>query len=398
MVVPERIVVVGASLAGLRGVEALRRDGYAGKLVLIGEETHAPYDRPPLSKQVLAGTMEPDQIALRREPWEDLDVELRLGVRAASLDAAARELVLADGERIAYEGLLIATGARARRLRGAPPLDGIHVLRSLDDALALRAALERSPRVLIVGAGFIGAEVAATCRGRGLDVTMVEPLAAPMLRGLGPRIGEVTAALHRDHGVDLRCGVGVDALEGAQRVERVRLADGSTVAADVVLVGIGAQPCTEWLEGSGLEIRDGVVCDATCATALPGVTAAGDAARFPHALLGEEVRIEHWTHAIEMGEAAARRLLLDASEAPPFDSVPYVWTDQYDRKIQIAGRVADGDSMHLVQGSLDEERFVAVFGREGRLTAAIAMNRPAAVIRLKQRIAAGARLDEVLPG
>jgi 3-phenylpropionate/trans-cinnamate dioxygenase ferredoxin reductase subunit len=395
--VPRRIVVVGASLAGVRGIEALRRDGYEGELVLVGEEAHAPYDRPPLSKQILAGSLEPDQIALRREPWEDLDVELRLGVRASSLDAAARQVVLADGERIAYEGLLIATGARARPLPGAPPLEGIHLLRILDEALALRAALDRSPRVLIVGAGFIGAEVAATCRGRGLEVTMVEPLEAPMVRGLGPRLGDVAAALHRDHGVDLRCGLGVEALEGAGRVERVRLSDGSTLETDAVLVGIGALPATEWLEDSGLEIRDGVVCDATCATALPGVTAAGDVARFPHALLGREVRIEHWTHAIEMGEAAARRLLVDASEAPAFGGVPYVWTDQYDRKIQIAGRVAEGDRMHLVEGSLEERRFVAVFGRAGRLTAAIAMNRPAAVIRLKRRIAEGARLDEVLP-
>lgn len=389
--------MVGASLAGLRGIEALRRDGYQGELVLVGEEARAPYDRPPLSKQVLAGSMEPDRIALRREPWDDLDVELRLGVRASSLDATARQVVLADGERIAYEGLLIATGARARPLRGSPPLEGIHLLRTLDDALALRAALDRSPRVLIIGAGFIGSEVAATCRGRGLDVTMVEPLEAPMIRGLGPRIGEATAALHRDHGVDLRCGLGVEALEGAGRVERARLSDGSTLETDAVLVGIGALPATEWLDGSGLEIRDGVVCDATCATSLPGVTAAGDVARFPHALLGQEVRIEHWTHAIEMGEAAARRLLVDASEAPAFDSVPYVWTDQYDRKIQIAGRVSEGDSMHMVQGSLEEDRFVAVFGRGERLTAAIAMNRPAAVIRLKRRIAEGARLDEVLP-
>ncbi len=390
-------MVVGASLAGVRGVEALRRDGYGGELVLVGEETHAPYDRPPLSKQLLAGSMEPEQLALHREPWEDLDVELRLGVRASSLDAAARQVVLADGERIPYEGLLIATGARARTLPGAPELEGIHVLRTLDDALALRAALERSPRVLIVGAGFIGAEVAATCRGRGLDVTMVEPLEAPMVRGLGLQIGEVAAALHRDHGVDLRCGVGVEALEGTGRVERARLSDGSTLETDAVLVGIGAVPATEWLEGSGLEIRSGVVCDASCATSLPGVTVAGDVARFPHPLLGEEVRIEHWTHAIEMGEAAARRLLIDASEAPTFGGVPYVWTDQYDRKIQIAGRVGEGDALHVVEGSLKEPRFVAVFGRDGRPTAAIAMNRPAALMRLKRRIAEGASLAEVLP-
>jgi NADPH-dependent 2,4-dienoyl-CoA reductase/sulfur reductase-like enzyme len=393
---PGRIVVVGASLAGLRGIEALRRDGYGGAITLVGAEPHLPYDRPPLSKQILAGSLEPEQIALRREPIEDLELDLRLGRRAVALDATAREIALDDGERVAFDGLLIASGASARRLPGAPPLEGVHVLRTLDDALAIRAVLEQGPRVLVVGAGFIGAEVAATCRGRGLEVTVVEPLAAPMLRALGPQVGALAAALHRDHGVDLRCGASVQALEGARRVERARLADGSAVEADLVVVGIGVTPETGWLEGSGLELRDGVVCDAGCATSLPGVTAAGDVARWPHALFGEELRIEHWTHAIEMGEAAARRLLAAPKAAEPFAPVPYVWTDQYDRKLQIAGRIRQGDLMEIIQGSLEERRFVAVFGRQGRLTGALAMNRPAAVIRLKQRIARGDSFAEVV--
>ena len=395
---PGHIVVVGASLAGLRGIEALRRDGYDGAITLVGAEPHLPYDRPPLSKQVLAGSLEPDQIALRREPIEDLALDLRLGRRAISLDAQAREIALDDGERVAWDGLLIASGATPRRLPGTPTLEGIHVLRTLDDALAIRRALEKGPRVLVVGAGFIGAEVAATCRAQGHPVTVVEPLAAPMLRALGPEISAVTAELHRDHGVDLRCGVGVEALEGAGRVERARLADGSVIEADLVVIGIGVTPEVSWLEGSGLELRDGVVCDATCATSLPGVTAAGDVARWPHPLFGEEMRIEHWTHAIEMGEAAARRLLATPATATPFAPVPYVWTDQYDRKLQMAGHIRPDDLMEIIQGSLEERRFVAIFGREGRLTGALAMNRPAAVIRLKQRIARGDAFADVVAG
>ena len=395
---PGHIVVVGASLAGLRGIEALRRDGYDGAITLVGAEPHLPYDRPPLSKQVLAGSLEPDQIALRREPIEDLALDLRLGRRAISLDAKAREIALDDGERVAWDGLLIASGATPRRLPGTPTLEGIHVLRTLDDALAIRRALEKGPRVLVVGAGFIGAEVAATCRAQGHPVTVVEPLAAPMLRALGPEISAVTAELHRDHGVDLRCGVGVEALEGAGRVERARLADGSVIEADLVVIGIGVTPEVSWLEGSGLELRDGVVCDATCATSLPGVTAAGDVARWPHPLFGEELRIEHWTHAIEMGEAAARRLLATPATATPFAPVPYVWTDQYDRKLQMAGHIRPDDLMEIIQGSLEERRFVAIFGREGRLTGALAMNRPAAVIRLKQRIARGDAFADVVAG
>ncbi len=382
-------------MAGLRGIEALRRDGFDGRITLVGDEPHLPYDRPPLSKQFLAGARTENELALRRGPWEELDLELLTGARAARLHATTRELELEGGKRLSWDGLLIATGSVARHLPGTEGLAGVHVLRTLDDALSLRDALAPGPRVLVVGAGFIGAEVAATCRERGLDVVMVEPLATPMQRVLGKAVGALAAAVHRDQGVDLRCGVGVEALEGEGRVERARLSDGSVVEADLVVVGIGARPATDWLEGSGLEIADGVVCDATCATSLPGISAAGDVARWPHPLFGESLRVEHWTNAIEMGEAAARRLLLAADEAPPFAPVPYVWTDQYDRKLQIAGLVREGDEMALVQGSLEERRFVAIFGRGGRLTGVLAMNRPAGLIRLKSRIAEGASFDEV---
>src|SRR5262245_38218797 len=247
MSIPGRIAIVGASLAGLRAAEQLRRLGYAGRLSLIGDEPHLPYDRPPLSKQVLAGSwpLDSERLQLRRAPFAELELDLRLGTRAVGLDPAARELRLGDGSREPYDALLIATGAAARRLPGQPELEGIHLLRSLDDARALRAAFERGPRVLVVGAGFIGAEVAASARGCGLAVTCVEPLPAPLIRGLGPELGALSAAVHRDHGVDLRCGISVTGFEGSGRVERAKLSDGSTLETDVVVVGIGAAPATD---------------------------------------------------------------------------------------------------------------------------------------------------------
>jgi 3-phenylpropionate/trans-cinnamate dioxygenase ferredoxin reductase subunit len=392
---PRSIAVVGASLAGLRAVEALRREGFDGRLALIGAEPHLPYDRPPLSKQVLAGTLETGQLSLRRESWDELGLDLRLGTRATGLDLAKRELALAGGERLGFDGLVIATGATPRRLPGAPTLAGVHVLRTLDDALVLRADLARGPRVAVIGAGFIGAEVAATCRARGLAVTLIEALPRPLARALPAALGEVIEGLHRDHGVDVRCGAGVARLEGRGRVEAVALSDGARVSADVVVVGIGVAPETAWLDGSGLELRDGVVCDATC-LAAPGIVAAGDCARWPNPLFGEEMRVEHWTHAVEQGEAAARRLLAGDGEAAPFAPVPYFWSDQYDRKLQFAGRARADDELRVVQGALAERRFVAVVGRAGRLVGAFAMNRPAALIKLKKQIADRAALSDAL--
>ena len=252
-----------------------------------------------------------------------------------------------------------------RSLPGAPALSGLTVLRTIDDALALRARLEAGARVVVVGAGFIGAEVAATCRARGLDVTVLEAQEQPMIRGLGPDLGAAVAELHRDHGVDLRTGVVIDAVEGdTSGVRGVRLGDGSLVPADAVVVGIGARPCTDWLEGSGLVIDDGVVCDET-GLAAPGVVAAGDIARWPNPLFdGESMRLEHWTNAVEQGVHAARRLL---GRAEPFAPVPFVWSDQYDRKIQTVGRVSADAEVHIVHGTVAERRFVALFGRAGRL-------------------------------
>ena len=389
------VTIVGASLAGLNAAEALRRDGFDGPVTLIGAESRLPYDRPPLSKQVLAGDWEPERAALTdSDELASDEIEARLGLRATALDLDARELTLHTGETVAFDGLVIATGARCRTMPGTEGLGGVHVLRSLDDCLALRGDLEAVPqRVVVVGAGFIGAEVAATARGRGLEVTVVEALPTPLSRVLGDEMGRVCAEVHRDHGVDLRTGVGVDRIEGDRRVERVALTDGSIIDADVVVVGIGVVPNTEWLDGSGLQVGDGVLCDASC-LAAERVTAAGDVARWPNQLFGETMRVEHWDNAAAQGAHAARRLL--NPETGPFTPVPWFWSDQYDRKIQLAGRVRPDDEVRVVNGSVEERRFAAVYGRAGRIVGVLGFNRPRHVMRYRALIAQGASFDEAL--
>jgi 3-phenylpropionate/trans-cinnamate dioxygenase ferredoxin reductase component len=384
----DTIAVVGASLAGLRAVETLRREGFDGHLVLVGAEPELPYDRPPLSKEFLAGEAEPEQLALRKLPYDELDLDVRLATRAEGLGLADRTLSLDTGETLVFDGLVIATGSAPRTLPGTPDLPGIFVLRTLADALAIRAALAGGPKVVVVGAGFIGSEVAATCRGRGLDVTVLEALPAPLVRGLGVVLGGVCGELHRDHGVDLRLGVGVAGFEGHDRVERVRLDDGTVIDADVVVVGVGVAPVTGWLDGSGLTIDNGVVCDATL-LAAPGVVCAGDVTRWPNPLFdGEVMRLEHWTNATEQGVAAARRLLYGDGAAPEvFAPVPLVWSDQYDRKIQTVGSFRGDDEMVVVHGSLAERRFTAVFERGGRLVGALGFSMPAKVMLYRRMIA-----------
>jgi 3-phenylpropionate/trans-cinnamate dioxygenase ferredoxin reductase subunit len=396
---PERIVIVGASLAGLRAAETLRTDGFSGSVVLVGDEPHRPYDRPPLSKQVLTGAWPPERTALPGGAVDALDVAWDLGTRATGLDLAARQVRLADDRLLAYDGLVIATGAAPRRLPGTDGLHSLHgvvTLRTLDDAVDLSRWFDEGvERVVVVGAGFIGAEVAASCRQRGVAVTMVEPLAQPLARVLGEVVGAVIAKLHVEHDVDLRLGVGVAAVEGDGRVERVVLADGSSVAADVVVVGIGVTPNTGWLEGSGLTLDDGVACDETTLAAR-GVVAAGDVARWPNPRYGETMRVEHWEHAIDMGAHAARRLLAGDGPGEAFAPVPWFWSDQYDRKLQLAGHARPTDELAVVAGSLQDRRFCALYGRDGRVTAALGMNMPAKVVRYRRALAEGLGWDDAL--
>ena len=390
MTAPDRIVVVGGSLAGLRAAETLRGEGHAGPITVVEAEDAPPYDRPPLSKQVLVGEWDGDRVALAAGADDSLELTWRRGRRATALDLEARTVALDDGEALAYDGLVLATGASPRWLPGAKGLAGVHVLRTLDDALALRAVAARDgARVVVIGAGFIGAEVAASCRSVGAAVTLVEPLPAPLARVLGEVVGEVVAEVHRDHGVDLRLGVGVDAVEAGDGGPRVRLSDGTELGADAVVIGIGVAPDTGWLEGSGLTLDDGVVCDETT-LAAPGVVACGDVARWPNQRYGGELmRVEHWEHALDMGAHAARRLLAGDAPGEPFAPVPFFWSDQYDRKIQLAGRVRPDDDLEVVAGAIADRRFCALYGRDGQVTGALGMNMPAKVIRYRRRLGEG---------
>ncbi len=394
----EQIVVVGSSLAGLRAAEELRAQGHTGTITMVGDEPHLPYDRPPLSKQVLAGTTAPEDIALvpASGPLEGLELDWRLGATATGLDLEGRSVLLGGGERLPYDGLVIATGATPKRLPGTDHLDGVHTLRTIDDCLAVRSAVSAGlRRVAVVGAGFIGAEVAATCRGLGIEVSLIEALPIPLERGLGPKMGEVVADLHRDHGVDVRLGVGVVRIEGGDRVERVRLTDGTVLEVDLVVVGIGVTPNTGWLEGSGLTLDDGVLCDATC-LAAPGVVAAGDVARWPNRRFGEVMRVEHWDNAIDMGTHAARTLLAGPGGGVAYEPVPWFWSDQYDRKIQLAGRGGKDDHVEVVSGSVEERRFVAFYGRAGRIVGVLGMSQPAKVMRWRSLVEHRASWDEAL--
>jgi NADPH-dependent 2,4-dienoyl-CoA reductase/sulfur reductase-like enzyme len=384
---PRRVLIVGASAAGLAAAEALRRADFEGEITLLGSEQHPPYDRPPLSKQILAGEWEVDRLALRAdERLAELRIDLRLGVTAVGLDLDAREVRLADESSVGYDDLVIATGVRPRQLPG----EGAHVLRTLGDALALRERLGPGKRLVVVGAGFLGAEAAAVARGLGAQVTALEPAPVPLAHAVGAEVGEVIAETHREHGVDLRTGVGVAAVVPGG----VQLADGEVVAADEVLVAIGSLPNTEWLEGSGLTIDNGVVCDEYCAAA-PGVYAAGDVARWHNPLFGESMRIEHRTNAAEQGMAAARNLL-QPEAAKPFAPVPYFWSDQYDLKIQSYGYLRGHQQIAVVEGSLAERRFLAVYRTGDRVAGVLGVNvSPKAIRPWRQAIATRAPWSSV---
>ncbi|MCI3275296.1 FAD-dependent oxidoreductase [Streptomyces cylindrosporus] len=381
------VAVVGASLAGLSAARSLRKQGYDGRLVVIGDEPHRPYDRPPLSKEFLAGTLGEADLVLESD-GEDLGAEWLLGARATGLDRADRAVRLADGRQVRADGIVIATGAAARTLPGSEGLAGVHTLRTLDDARALRDELARGGRLVVIGGGFIGAEVASTAYTLGLDVTVVEAAPTPLAGPLGETMGAVVSGLHADHGVRLLCGVGVKGLGGETRVDAVLLEDGRTVPADIVVVGVGARPCVEWLEGSGVELDNGVKCGADGRTSLAGVVAVGDCANWYDPRAGLHRRVEHWTGARERPDAAIATLLAGGAVEPGVPRPPYFWSDQYGVKIQFAGHAGGADSVTVEEGTADDRNVLAVYRRAGQPVAVLGMNQPRLFTRLRKQLAA----------
>lgn len=388
-----RIVVVGASLAGLRTAEALRRYGHTGEVVVVGDEPHPPYDRPPLSKQLLSGAWARQQVDL--PVAAGLAAQWRLGVPATGLDVAGRRLHMADGRHLDYDGLVLATGARARPWPAAQGLPlGALTLRGLDDCLALATRLTRARHVLVVGAGFLGGEVAGTARALGCTVTLVERQAQPLLSAAGPEVGAFVAELHRHAGIDLRLEVGVQefAADAYGRLTGTSLTDGQHVPADLAVLALGAVANSDWLTGSGLFVDGGVVCDSWCrallgdGTPVPYITVAGDLARWPHPLSGGALlSLGHWTNAREQADAAACTLL-DRDSAPPFVPMPSFWSDLHAAKIRSIGLPHLADSTTVVEHDLDRLRLVVTYHQHGELVGALTVNRTSRLAIYRQQL------------
>ncbi|QRP50935.1 FAD-dependent oxidoreductase [Amycolatopsis sp. FDAARGOS 1241] len=379
------VVVVGAGAAGLTAAESLREHGFGGRITLIGAESHAPYDRPPLSKQVLLGTWEPDRLALREpESVAELGLDTRLGRRATGLDLPGRRVRLDDGTAVGYDGLVVATGVRPRRLPGAT---GVCYLRTVEDALLLRERLRSARRTVVVGAGFLGVEIAAAARSLGSAVTVVDPLPTPVIRQFGPVLGELVRAAGERHGVVFRMGVGVAAADARS----VLLADGTTLAADLVVAAVGAEPATEWLAGSGLDLRGGVRCDVFC-RAADRVYVAGDVACNHDPGTGTHRRFEHRMNATEQGRRAALNLL---GHDEPFAPSHFFWTHAGDIRIQAAGTFTDGE-LTVVDGAMADGKFVAAHAAGGRITGVLGWNNPRGFTRARARLGAAATEGKVL--
>jgi NADPH-dependent 2,4-dienoyl-CoA reductase/sulfur reductase-like enzyme len=389
MSIPRSIVIAGGGLAAARTVEELRRLGVDDPLTVLSAEPHTPYDRPPLSKDVLRG--ERADTTLRAD-WSDLDVDLRLGCRAVALHPADRTLLLEDGETLGYDALVVATGAQPRTLPGITG-PGSHVLRTLEDSRRLAEDIRSAGHLTVVGGGFVGCEVAASARAMGAEVTLLEILPAPLARVLGLEVGVEVARMHQEAGVRLRCGTSVVEARGEGTERELLLSDGTTLAAPVVLVGLGVEPDTAWLEGSGVEVADGVLCDATGRTSVDGVWAAGDVARWEHPLLGAQLRMEHWTSAVEQGTAVARDL---AGKPVPLAEVPYFWSDQYGTKFQMLGRPHPDDDVTLLRVGPDGDRLLAVYGGGGVLTAVLGASAPRWVMRMRSLIRDRAPYEQAL--
>jgi 3-phenylpropionate/trans-cinnamate dioxygenase ferredoxin reductase component len=369
---PRSIVIVGAGLAGAKAAETLREEGYDGRVVLVGDEPERPYERPPLSKDHLRGESGREAVYVHEDGfYEERAIELRAGTGVTALDTAGRTVTLAGGERLSWDRLLLATGAEPRRLAvpGAD-LDGVHHLRDLADRDRLREALDAGGRLAVIGAGWIGSEVAASARLLGVEVTLLERLAVPLEHVLGPTLGGLYADLHRERGVDLITGVEVAALEGAGRVERLRLSDGRTIDCSAVVVGVGVRPRTALAEAAGLDVGDGVLVDATLRTSAPGVYAAGDVAGAMHPFYGGRVRVEHWANALNQGPAAARNML-GADE--PYERIPYFFSDQYDVGMEYSG-LARGSDPVVLRGDLASRELIAFWIAGGRVAAGMNVN------------------------
>lgn len=388
---PGRVVVVGAGLAAVRLAEELREQGFDGSLVVVGEEDVPPYDRPPLSKHVLRGEREAPPL-LQPEDYARLDVDLRLGVRAVALHPEQRNVLLEDGSTVDYDELVVATGAAPRHV---PDLegDGVHVLRTAADAARLRDAVVKAGRVTIVGGGFIGCEVAASARAMGADVVLLEVLPLPLVRVLGPEVAPEVVRLHRESGVDVRSATSVLEVDGEGADRTLVLSDGTTVPGDVVLVGIGVEPRTAWLDGSGVDVDGGVVCGADGRSSVDGVWAIGDVSRWWLPSHDVHRRIEHWTNASEQAGVVARNLL-GAQEQ--HDPVAYVWSDQYATKWQLVGLPAPTDDVTLLHVGPKGDKLLCVYGRDGRLTGALGASAPRPVMTVRRLLGERASYAEAL--
>jgi 3-phenylpropionate/trans-cinnamate dioxygenase ferredoxin reductase subunit len=369
----ETHVIVGAALAGAKAAEALREEGFEGRIVLVGAEPELPYERPPLSKDYLRGESPREKARVHPEGfYESHDIELLQATVVASVDTGSRTVELENGrEPLRYDKLLLTTGAEPRRLDvpGAD-LDGIHYLRDLSDADALAARLESGGRAVVIGAGWIGAEVAASARQKGLEVALVEMAQVPLERVLGREVGEVYGNVHRDHGVDLRTGIGLESFEGAGRVERVRLADGTALECDFVVVGVGVTPRTELAERAAIPVDNGILVSQRLETSVPGVFAAGDVANAFHPFYGRKLRIEHWANALNQPAAAARAML---GKPGAYDRLPYFFSDQYDVGMEYTGHAAEWDEV-VFRGEPQSLEFIAFWLKEGRVLAGMNVN------------------------
>jgi 3-phenylpropionate/trans-cinnamate dioxygenase ferredoxin reductase subunit len=391
------VVIVGSSLAGLRSAEELRRRGFTGRLTLVGDEPHfPPYDRPPLSKDYLLGNRHLEDLRLRT--FEDLSAELRLGRRAAALDLAAQSVMLDGGQSVGFDGLVIATGTTVRTLTCAgAELSGVHYLYTADDARAVRTALALARRVVVIGGGFVAAEAASVCRQLGVDVAIVSRSPLPMRAAVGPAVATHLLATHEQRGVRTILEAQVQAIRGDSTVAAVELMDGRVLDADLVIVGIGSEAATGWLESSGLGLGDGVLCDAHCvplgADRTP-IVAAGDVASWFNPLLQRQMRVAHWTNAVEQSEYAAH-VLLEGPIGDGFASLPYLWSDQFDLSVHVAGTA--GDDAELLHGSREDGAYVMALGQDGVRTGVVGVNMTAAFQRERRRFASQLRAQVTEP-